>query len=181
MMPNFNKSKQRRFTSRFNTGQSQGRQQRDDETRDRIQQNQNVQQQRQSIAKKPTFGKSQSSVPKTIGSQQRTPKTIGRQQRTYAKKPQASTAKAPSRTPNARVELPNLDDINDEFGGRVRRQITYEDHYGTTDAVSNKLKDKYKRSKLRKKKGTGLLGTVDTKSGNSVLDAYKNLGKKLTR
>jgi len=81
-----------------------------------------------------------------------------------------------------RAQLPNLDDINQQFQDNNRvRQVDYNDFYGTTEAVSNPIKDRLKRSKLRKKKGAGLLDTVDNSSGNSVLDSYRNLGRKLTR
>jgi hypothetical protein len=168
VMPKHNNKSRRRFNKSHSAGQSQGqgRQQRDDEAQDRIQQNQNTQQQRQSIATKPTFVTPKQSIPKTVAGQQKT----------YSKKPQTQR-----NTPNA--PLPNLDDINDEFNnsGRLRRQVTYDEHYGTTDPVNNRLKDKYKRSKLRKKKSTGLLGEINTKSGNSILDSYKRLGNKLRR
>jgi hypothetical protein len=45
-------------------------------------------------------------------------------------------------------ELPNLDDITEEFNGgeeRQRRQMHYDDYYGTTYAKRNKLKEKYSR------------------------------------
>jgi hypothetical protein len=85
-----------------------------------------------------------------------------------------------SRQQRQRVgDLPTLDDIDNFVSNR--RQMDYNEYYATIDPVSNPIKDKLKRSKLRDKKSKGLLGTVDNTSGNSVLDSYRNLGRKLLK
>lgn len=74
-----------------------------------------------------------------------------------------------------KVDLPNLDDITNGDGERQRRQMDYDDYYGTSYARQNKLKDKYSK-KLKKKKG---VVSQNISSGNSVLDSYRSLGKRL--
>ncbi len=92
-----------------------------------------------------------------------------------------------------RAQLPNLDDINEGIQatqnqkryrqGQVpsderRQYVNYQDQYATT-GVRNKLKDRYKRGK-KSKKGSTVFGTLEgSQSGNSVLDSYRSLGKKL--
>lgn len=121
-----------------------------------------------------TFGKQQSALAKTVGN------TMKSKAGTKGPRQPATAKNAAANNPRAR--LPNLDDINEEFNNNEgidgRRYVDYNVYYGTTEAKKN-YKDKYKRSKLRKKKSTGLLGELNVTSGNSVLDTYKSLGSRL--
>lgn len=112
-------------------------------------------------------------------------------QRTQVQKPQVQQkvqrdntkpTQPQAQTPRQRQrgsQLPTLDDIDNYVSNQ--RQMDYDQHYATTGPVSNPIKDKLKRSKLRNKKAKGLLGTVNNNSGNSVLDSYRNLGKRLLK
>lgn len=85
--------------------------------------------------------------------------------------------------PGVKLQIPSAPDApgvrkNDISPQNVRRQVTYDEMYGTTSAKQNELKDKYDRSGLRKKKGKGTVSTTIQK-GTSILDSYRNLGRRL--
>ena len=120
------------------------------------------------------FGKQQSNLAESVG--------ITQKSYAQTRGPNKPSVAVNAQKSNPRAQLPNLDDINQEFQGNTRRrQVDYNQHYATTEAISNPIKDKLKRSKLRNKKASGLLGSVNNTSGNSVLDSYRNLGRKLIR
>lgn len=126
------------------------------------------------------FGKQQSGIAKTVGA------TMKSQAGQKGPRKPATAANAAVNNPRAR--LPNLDDIQDEMDQAEenardgRRYVDYDVYYATSGAKQNRLKDKYKREKLRsKRKGTGLLGNVQVSSGESILDVYKDLGKSFRR
>ena len=190
---------------------NQERQKRDDDVKNMIQLNQNSQQQRRrrDSGDRREGGSFRDSPRRDSGDrreggsfrdsprrEQQTPKktlttTVQTAQKTYQKTMADAKSKGinkpgvqpGSQGPAQTSELPNLDDINNEFntnkdnGRGVRRSVSYEEQYATT-GVKNKLKDRYKRGK-KSKKGSSVFGTLEGKSGNSVLDSYRNLGKRL--
>ena len=120
-----------------------------------------------SLPQKQSFGNKQFNLEKSVG---------------IASNPhyRGPNTKAAQEDYGINTQLPDLDDITTNTNTR-RRQVDYNQHYGTTEAISNPIKDRLKRAKLRDKKGSGLLGTVDNTSGNSILDSYRDLGRKLLK
>lgn len=119
------------------------------------------------------FGKQQSTIAKGVGAQQKA--------RAGEKGPKRAATAQNAQENNPRARLPNFDDIDEENERNRRRFVDYDEWYATYDPISNPLKSRLKRSKLRKKKGSGLVDELSLNTGNSVLESYRKLGRNLTK